>query len=277
MSLVRPPESDVQRNGDMPLPSPALFAYFIVLVITMVFLWAYLVTSAVALDNVSVLGKLQTFLLVLAVLVAILATELSIAGAGVLAHFDAIPPAIGKLLVPVILVNIYISCFSRLGERLATNLSVRTLVGVQAFRFGPELFLHAGHAEGSLPSQMTAPPQGRNVDALVAAAALGLVLCYRSRPPPRRATWTFAVAGLLSLANIGYTSIRSLTHPIRPADFEAGLEMAALPPYIALPGFLVQIALCCHLVLLRRLLSTSDAPDEPANGALPQKKRSELW
>ena len=33
--------------------------------------------------------------------------------------------------------------------------------------------------------------------------------------------------GTLSLANIGYTAVRSLAHRIRPDDWEPGLEMAA--------------------------------------------------
>ena len=35
--------------------------------------------------------------------------------------------------------------------------------------------------------------------------------------------------------------------------FEPGLEMAALPPFILLPGFLVQVATCGQLLLLRKL------------------------
>ena len=105
-----------------------------------------------------------------------------------------------------------------------------------------------------MPSQMTWPPEGRNLDIFVAAAALTVLVVSRSRPPSKSLLWAFAILGLFSLANIGYTSTRSLAHQIRPLSFEPGLEVVATPPFIVLPGFLVQVALCCQLVLLRRLL-----------------------
>ena len=37
-------------------------------------------------------------------------------------------------------------------------------------------------------------------------------------------------------------------------DFEDGLEATTRPPYVLLPGFLVQLALCGQLVLIRRLV-----------------------
>ena len=59
----------------------------------------------------------------------------------------------------------------------------------------------------------------------------------------------------------------SLAHSLRPHQWEPGLEAVARPPYILLPGFLFQLALCGHLVLVRRLRRP---PKEPAPAALAQ-------
>ena len=171
----------------------------------------------------------------------------------------------------------YLSCFSRFGQRLATGLSVRTLVGFQSFRFGPELFLHLGHAEGSLPHQMTWPPAGRNFDVFVAALALVLLMMPwpRHHAAAKAVVLAFSLLGLASLLNIGATSVRSIAHPIRPDWFAPGLEMAAQPPYILLPAFLVQSALCFHLVLLRRLtIMPEDMPREQIQRSM---SGNEMW
>ena len=115
--------------------------------------------------------------------------------------------------------------------------------------------MHAyAHTQGALPSQMSWPPDGRNLDVFVAALALALLLW--PRPLPTWAAWAFGALGLASLLNIGFTSMVSLTHPLRDAlilAFEPGLELVARPPYVLLPGFLVQLALIGHLLLFRRL------------------------
>ena len=54
-----------------------------------------------------------------------------------------------------------------------------------------------------------------------------------------------------------------------------GLEMAAQPPYILLPAFLVQSALCFHLVLLRRLtIMPEDMPREQIQRSM---SGNEMW
>ena len=226
--------------------------------------WSYVVSVALRPEAIS-------FPFIVAMLTLIMVAELLLAATGLLAQFDAMPPSIGRLLAPVVLTNMYVSSFSALGRKLADRLSHQTLVAFQVFRLGPELFLHFGYLEGSLPRQMTWPPEGRNIDIYVVAFAFAMILGYQVRrvPMPVPLVWSFAVFGIVSLMNIAYTSIRSLTYPIRPASFEPGLEATAHPPYVVLPGFLVQVALCSHLLLLRRL----SHPPPPAS----ETGSSELW
>lgn len=312
-------------------PSTGLTTFFYLLVLTMIVVTTILVSTAFDSAQSSILTNSKILLAV----ITFQAAELLIASTGALvsdagsqptpllpciwhcrtnitfqsrlsckAHFDQMPPSIGKLLVPAILLSIYISCVSSIGEKLKA-LPVRTLIGFQAFRFGPEAFLHLGYLEGSLPSQMSwcvhcidcaartrssrfsspytsrlsspdslsrcRPPEGQNFDIFIASAALALLLY--PRPLSKPVAWLFALFGLLSLVNIARTSIMSLTDALRPPSFQPGLEMAARPPFILLPGFLVQIALCGQLVLVRRLLY----PPPLAGAAKASGEEEELW
>ena len=250
-------------------PSIALTEFFVTVVVMVLVAWSYVLSVALRPPGPPERGT-ASFPWIVAGLTMVMAAELLVAATGVLAQFEAMPPAIGRLLVPVILINVYVSSFSALGRKLADRLSYQALVGFQVFRLGPELFLHFGYLEGSLPRQMTWPPEGRNIDVFVVAFAFAMILGYQVRrvPMPVPLVWSFAVFGLVSLLNIAYTSIRSLTYAIRPADFEPGLEVAAHPPFVVLPGFLVQVALCSHLLLLRRL---SHPPPPSETGS------SEMW
>ena len=244
------------------LPSSGLEIFFVLLVLTMLCVAAMIFYTG--LQNTRDRGDIiVTSGLSLCALIVVLVIELFVASNGWLEQFDRPPPSIALLLVPVLITTVVFSSVASIGERLATGLSVRTLIAFQSFRFGPELFLHLGYVEGSLPSQMTFPPEGRNVDVLTAAAATALALYAHSgpgRPLPRALVWAFALGGLASLANISYTSLRSLAHWLRPTDWQPGLEAMALPPYILLPGYLFQLALCGQLLLVRKLLLTGGGP-----------------
>ena len=140
-------------------PSPTLALSLELLVLVMVCLVVFLLYRALR-------EKVMVFAAALAVIIVGIGMQLAVASTGALAHFDA-PPGISKLLLPMLILNVYFSSFSTLGGEVASKLPVRTLVGFQAFRVGPELILHFGYLEGSLPHQMTWRPDGRNFDIAV--------------------------------------------------------------------------------------------------------------
>ena len=215
------------------------------------------------------MGRLRPTLIALCALVLLIVIELLLAQQGLLYQFESLPPGIAKMLVPLILLNITFSCCSSLAQELA-KLGLRTLIGFQSFRFGPEVFLHLGYVEGSLPIQMTW--SGRNVDIYV--AVLASILAVWPRPLAAPVAWLFALSGFGSLLNILGTAFTSLAYPLRDRlapSFEPGLEAVALPPYVLLPGFLFQLALCGHIILFRHLLS---APPSSAEGGQYQAARS---
>ena len=245
--------SSVRNELVYRMPSTPLMGFFVAMVLGMLGIIAHVLPLAL---QPPIRHADPRYIGSLLALLALLAAELLLSRSGALSKFEQTPASVGLLLVPLLLVNIGASCCTAAAGRLARRLSLRALVGVHAARFGPELFLHQGHLEGALPAQMTWPPEGRNVDVLVAASALVLALAPRllAFPP---LVWCFALAGAASLLNIGVTSVVSLSHPLRDVlapTFEVGLEVATFPPYVLLPGFLLQAAVCGHCLLFRRLL-----------------------
>lgn len=232
-------------------PSPTLALSLELLVLVMVCLVVFLLYRALR-------EKVMVFAAALAVIIVGIGMQLAVASTGAFSHFEA-PPGISKLLLPMLILNVYFSSFSTLGGEVASKLPVRTLVGFQAFRVGPELILHFGYLEGSLPHQMTWRPDGRNFDVAVAVAAAILFVrwTHLARQP---IVWAFGIFGVASLVNIFFTAVVSLSHPLRDTlmpHFGAGLEAVARPPFVLLPGVLVQMALCGHLLLFRKLMLPS--------------------
>lgn len=268
-----PPAPKELSAAGTPMPSSYLTTYFVLLVVCMLCSTSLLVFKALGgfatLDTQGTnwLERVTTKFGFVLVMVGFIGTQLALASTGLLEQFDSPPPTIAILLAPVLICTIYFATLSNFAGRIATALSVRTLIGFQVFRFGPEIFLHLGYLEGSLPAQMTFPPEGRNVDVFVAAAAL--ILAAVSSQPPEFFAWAFALLGLASLLNISYTSVRSLAHWLTPPDFQPGLEAMARPPFILLPGFLFQLALCGQLLLLRKLMMQPRS----ARGGRP----AEMW
>ena len=149
-------------------PSTPLASLLLLLVVIMIAVVTFIIHRQT--------GSAKTSGLVALVLCGIAIAELLVSSTGVLTKFDQVPPSMVILLVPCLLINIYFSCFVKLDSLKLDQVPLSTLVGFQCFRFGPELFLHLGYLEGSLPAQMTYPPDGRNIDVIVAAFALCLWL-----------------------------------------------------------------------------------------------------
>ena len=192
------------------------------------------------------------------VLGAIAATDLLLATSGVLSDRETLPPSVAKLLVPSVVLNLVFCLCTPTGKHLACALPVWMLVGFQAFRLMPEAFLHAGWSAGVLPAQTTFPPDGRNVDVIIGAIALalgGALWWGDCEPGPVPLTLGFGLLGICSLVNIAFTAVVSLTTPLREAMAPGfgDLSLVVEPPYILLPGLLVQFALAGHLLLFRRI------------------------
>jgi hypothetical protein len=259
------------------MPSGWLLALFIAM-----FVLTYglaLVLHGTAVGSMPLIDQSESRNMFFALTAAVMLADCSLSLSGAISNFDTLPPPFAWFLFSLLAINISFCLRTDLGRRLA-NLPLWLLVGAQAFRFLPELWLHLGWLEGSLPVQMTWPPHGRNVDAGVAslALALGAYLARHEagghgRPGTRAAAvWAFALLGSASLANIVGTAMLSLARPLRdehaPDYFEPGLEVLATAPYVLLPGFILQLAVALHALLFRRLLGGAEGEAGPGYGEL---------
>ena len=170
---------------------------------------------------------------------------------GILDRYDPPPPPALLLLLGLSILTAVL-VFSRLGTRLATQLSLGAVVLLQAFRIDVEWLLHRLYLEGVVPVQMTY--SGRNFDIVtgITGLVLGIWLLKGGRPP-RALLLGWNVLGLALLANI--VGVAALSTPVAFRVFTEGPPnlLPSTLPWIWLPSFLVQVALGSHLLVFRML------------------------
>jgi hypothetical protein len=162
---------------------------------------------------------------------------------------DGRPP----LMMPLMLVTIACTAaaaFSRIGRELA-GLPIAWLIGLQCFRLPLELVMHQAAATGLMPEQMTFT--GYNFDILTGITAVLVSWLARRDKAPRWLLIAWNAMGSVLLAAIVGIAFASLpTFAVFGRDHLN--TWIADPPYIWLPGVLVQGALLGHLVIWRKLL-----------------------
>ena len=175
---------------------------------------------------------------------------------GFLQDFTALPPRALALLVPTLALPCWLA-FSRAGARLASVTPLALLVGFQAFRLPLELVMHRAAVEGTMPPQMTYT--GSNFDIVTGATALVIGVAALYRPLPRWLLLGWNTLGSGLLLAILVIAVASL-----PTFHAFGTEPQRLNtwvtyfPFVWLPAGLVSSALLGHLLLWRRLLSTTE-------------------
>ena len=175
---------------------------------------------------------------------------------GFLQDFTALPPRPLALMVPTLALPCWLA-FSRAGARLASVTPLALLVGFQAFRLPLELVMHRAAVEGTMPPQMTYT--GSNFDIVTGATALVIGVAALYRPLPRWLLLGWNTLGSGLLLAILVIAVASL-----PTFHAFGTEPQRLNtwvtyfPFVWLPAGLVSSALLGHLLLWRRLLSTTE-------------------
>ncbi len=139
---------------------------------------------------------------------------------------------------------------SRAGSELAA-LPLAWIIGLQCFRLPLELVMHQAAVEGLMPVQMSF--SGYNFDIVAGATAIPVTWLAAQGKAPRWLLLGWNLLGTITLAVIVGIAIASL-----PAFALFGPDRLntwiASPPYIWLPGVLVQVALLGHLLVWRKLL-----------------------
>ena len=152
------------------------------------------------------------------------------------------------LLFGSILIFLFWSARQPWTQRLG-DLSLKWLVGFQAFRIGVELLLHEAVQEGVAHPTMTWT--GTNFDILPGVSAL--LLCpFADRLKPRSLqVWNVAMAVVLIFTVV--TAMLAAPTPFRQIGGDPPNVFVACFPFVWLPGVLVTSAWLGHIVLFRRL------------------------
>jgi hypothetical protein len=183
---------------------------------------------------------------------------------GVFQAFDARPPRLALLPVGLLAVCLILTSFKGF-RRLLDAAPPEWLIALQTYRVGIELILYVMFREGLVPVQMTF--EGGNLDIIIGLTAPLVALAARQHWGGR---WLFAVwnvAGLLSVANIVRTVMRSLPGPLHVDGFAISPTIVAVPPFVWLPAFVVPIAILVHLISLRQLPAATRVATAPLPSA----------
>jgi hypothetical protein len=174
-----------------------------------------------------------------------------LAGSGFLDQWN--PPRM-LFLFGSILIFLFWSARQSWTQRLG-DLSLKWLVGFQAFRIAVEVLLHQAVQEGVAHPTMTWT--GTNFDILPGISAL--LLCpFADRLRPRSLQiWNVAMAVVLIFTVV--TAVLAAPTPFRQIGGNPPNVFVASFPFVWLPAVLVTSAWLGHIVLFRRLRRSPEA------------------
>lgn len=176
----------------------------------------------------------------------------ALGSSGALSDFSRFPPPALFMLLGITAACLAI-VLSSVGGRIAVATPLRFLVGMQAFRFLPEILLDLAYRDGLAPIQMTW--HGRNFDVLSAIFALVLLIVWPRLAHPRLWAWLHSVVAIGLLLNILAVAVLSMPTPFRVFTNEPANTFVTTFPYIGLPMVHVATAIVLHGLTLRRLLT----------------------
>jgi hypothetical protein len=178
-----------------------------------------------------------------------------IARSGALMRFDRFPPPMAMMIAGVVLVSVAIG-LSSFG-RNASAMPMMSLVGLQAFRLPLELLMHRGVALGVVPVELSYT--GYNFDILtgIGATLIAVAMAY-GVAIPRGVIWLWNVFGLYCLAAILVIAVLGspMVHRFGTDPRHVNTWVLFFP-YVLVPTMLVLTALSAHVVITRKLLSSS--------------------
>jgi hypothetical protein len=166
--------------------------------------------------------------------------------------FTTVPPTMGVAIVVSLVLALRVG-LSGIGARLAAEVPLTVLVGVQGFRLPLELLMHRAYAEGLMPVQMSF--SGRNFDIVTGATALVLAAALWLAPQriSPRVVMLWNLMGFALLLNVLTIAILSAPTPLRVFMNEPANVWITRAPFVWLVAVLVPAALAGHIVIFRRL------------------------
>ena len=188
-------------------------------------------------------------LIAAAATLAWLAVTFALGVAGALS-FSNRPPTMLILVAAVIGVAFALG-LSPLGRRLAVDIPLAALVGVQGFRLPLELMLHQSYVEGLMPVQMSF--SGFNFDILTGISAIITALVLVRKPGSLVLVRIWNTAGIVLLINILVIALLSAPTPFRTFHNEPSNVWVTQAPWVWLPSVYVLAAILGHILVYRRV------------------------
>lgn len=226
-------------------PSIGLSAAFWLLGALAILFWAYAVQRAWH-------GHPRIWATAALALAAWAGTALLLASTPSFHVFGDFPPPALRLFAAGFVATVVIG-LSPAGRKLARDLPLALLVGMQAFRLPVEIALAAGAAQGVVPPQMTW--HGRNFDVLTALLAVPLAIALARGAQVRIWVWMWNLLGVGLLVNVVATAVLSMPGPMQRFTSPPANVWIAFAPFVWLPTLLVTTALLGHVLVFRRLLA----------------------
>lgn len=166
-------------------------------------------------------------------------------------HF---PPRVLLVLAPLVLYTIWLTR-SRGPLPLVRALTLRQMVGLQAFRVPVELFLDSLWRAGLLPEGMTW--HGHNYDIVTGVSAVALYLAWDRIPQVAAVAKAWNYMGLALLAQVAVTGILSAPGPQHVLNRETPNLAVISFPYVLIASLFVVSALTLHVLALRKIRNPS--------------------
>lgn len=167
-----------------------------------------------------------------------------------------LPPRFAIAVLPPIVFIILLLLSKKVGVLLDLT-PPAWLVYIQSFRIWMEIILWMMYVATVLPVQLTF--EGRNWDILAGITAVIVgYFCFTRKRWSHRVVFWWNLFGLALLFNVVITGILSAPFPFRVFMNEPANTIMGHFPFVWLPGFVVPVAMCMHVLSIRQLLRKSD-------------------
>jgi hypothetical protein len=187
----------------------------------------------------------------------IMAVQFGLAYSGILRQWNSTPPPMVLMLLVCFAITVAFA-YSRIGEEMAATLSFAALIGAQAFRVPLELWMQHASVERVIPRQMTY--SGSNLDIVSGLTAIVVAVVAARGLAHRWLLIGWNALGSLLLLNIIVIAARSMPMIKAYGEYRVNAQVAD-PPFVWLPGVLVQAALLGHLLVWRKLKIEANLQD----------------
>jgi hypothetical protein len=170
-------------------------------------------------------------------------------------EFSAMPPRLALLLLPPIGGIVYLYR-SKMFGKLLQEIPHQQIVYAMSFRIVVEFILLRMFIENMMPEQMTF--EGRNFD--IVGGVTSLFVAYFGIVKQKmsgKAIVVWNVVCALILVNTVINGVLSAPTPFRVFFNEPSTAAIGSFPFALLPGFLVPLAFCLHVLSIRKALGSN--------------------